>query len=273
MSVKSFSKSVLRNRPGVALVVFALAIGGISAQAAENNKTSAGGYTVCINAKTNIVTMPDGNSCQKGDKKVNMGDHGDEGATGPTGATGLTGATGPIGLTGAVGATGSSGATGATGATGVQGLNAPATQYAMGVVLVSRGGATANPWATYSTSIGSPYGDTASGTFRFTCVAAKAPCAISFAAQSTASGVTVFPRVMIYKSDISTGQVFGQCEYGDGANDTSQYEPVGPLTINIGGSLDCGAETAQTYVSPGNVDHISVPAGYYDVQSTFTFKG
>ena len=273
MSVKSFSKSVLRNRPGVALVVFALAIGGISAQAAENNKTSGGGYIACVNAKTNIVTIPDGNSCQKGDKKVNLGDHGDEGATGPTGPTGLTGATGPIGLTGAVGATGASGVTGATGAQGVQGLNAPATQYAMGVVLVSRGGSAATPWATYSTSIGSPYGDTASGTFRFTCRTTQAPCAVSLAAQSTASGVTVFPRVMIYKSDINTGQVFGQCEYGDGASDASKYEPVGPLTINIGGSLDCGAEAAQTYVSPGDVDHISVPAGYYDVQSTFTFKG
>jgi hypothetical protein len=95
----------------------------------------------------------------------------------------------------------------------LDGINAPTTQYAVGYVLVARGGLTApaSPWASYSTSLGSKFGNTASGTFRFTC--RTAPCVVSLAAQATTTGVTVFPRIMIYKSDINTGQVFGQCEY------------------------------------------------------------
>ena len=321
MLVNTFSKSVMRNKPGVALVVLAIAIGGISAQAAENNKNAAGGYFVCVDSKTNVITFPDSNSCAKGDKKVSLGDRGDEGAkgpkgaigpTGPAGATGATGAqgltgaagadgaTGPAGIDGAVGATGpagidgavgATGTAGATGAQGLQGLNAPATQYAEGVILVSRGAiGSPAPWATYSTALGSPYGDTAGGTFRFTC--RTAPCVVSLAAQSTTAGVTVFPRVMIYKSDINTGQILGQCEYGDGATRASQFAPVNTvgttlltlsaaslIPINIGGSLDCGAGNMQvlTGVSTdptfGDVSFVVVPAGYYDVQSSFTFKG
>jgi hypothetical protein len=89
---------------------------------------------------------------------------------------------------------------------------------------------------------------------------------------------------MIYKSDINTGQVFGQCEYGDGATFASRYGSVGttsptPLSINIGGSFDCGAGVLQIHPSAtgdaslGDTNFIVVPAGYYDVQSTFTFIG
>ena len=36
-------------------------------------------------------------------------------------------------------------------------------------MIVSRNGAAASVWATYSTLLGSGYGDTTGGTFRFTC--------------------------------------------------------------------------------------------------------
>ena len=219
-----------------------------------------------------------------------MGKNGKDGKTGPAGpagpaglngtngtngTNGIDGATGPAGPAGIAGPAGPAGAPGAAGAPGLNGLNAPATQYAVGYVLVGRAGGAPTPWASYSTSLGSPFGNTASGTFRFTC--RTAPCVVSLAAQSTAAGVTVWPRVMIYKSDINTGQIFGQCEYGDGVSSTSAHGPVNttftPLTVNIGGSLDCGAGALQTYASPGDVSSIVVPAGYYDVQSNFTFTG
>ena len=151
------------------------------------------------------------------------------------------------------------------------------TQYAVGYVLVSRGNSAPARWAAYSTSLGSPYGNTASGTFRFTCSTANAPCIVSLEAETNSTGVSVYPRVMIYKSSMDNGQVFGQCEYADGsAKPSDGFALVGqsatPLIVNIGGSLDCGW-AGQTWVSPGNVSSITVPAGYYDVQSTFTFKG
>ena len=144
-------------------------------------------------------------------------------------------------------------------------------------MLVQRGGGSFTPWATDSTVLGSPlgFGDTASGQFRFTCSTAKAPCAVSLAGEATEAGVTVYPRILIYKSDINTGQVFGQCEYGDGAANNGSYETVGDntstaLTVGIGGSLDCGS--SQAYPPSGVATEIDVPAGYYDVFTTFYFK-
>jgi hypothetical protein len=92
---------------------------------------------------------------------------------------------------------------------------------------------------------------------------------------ATEAGVTVYPRILIYKSDINTGQVSGQCEYGDGADNSDSYEAVGngtlsPLTVGIGGTLDCGS--SQTYPTNGTASEIDVPAGYYDVFTTFYFK-
>ena len=39
------------------------------------------------------------------------------------------------------------------------------------------------------------------------------------------------------------------------------------MPINIGGSADCGGADA----TAGDVAQITVPSGYYDVQSTFLF--
>lgn len=197
---------------------------------------------------------------------------GKRGAKGATGAAGLNGTNGTNGKDGAVGPQGPKGDTGPQGIQGVPGTPAPTPQYAEGVILVKRGQGSFNPWATYSTTLGSPYGDTASGVFRFTCSTANAPCSVEVAAQATTTGVSVYPRVLIYKSSYDTGQIFGQCEYADGADNSNSTEAVGTslgiLNVGIGGSFDCGA--GQTYTN-GVTDHIDVPAGYYDVESTFTF--
>lgn len=281
--MKSFFGNIKLNKSGIGLLVLALTIGGISAKAAGESNGSSGGYLFCVKHNTNEVAYPATVNCPKGYTKLVIGQRGEDGEVGATGPAGPVGATGPAGASGIDGATGPVGPVGATGPAGPAGANAPATQYAVGYVLVSRGkdsnGNQNAPsiWATYSTSLGSPFDNTASGTFRFTCRTNQAPCLVSLAAQSTATGVTVWPRVMIYKSDINTGQIFGQCEYGDGVTSASPYGAVGTmatsLSVNIGGSLDCGAGAAQTWVSPGDVNSIVVPAGYYDVQSNFTFKG
>ena len=202
---------------------------------------------------------------------------GAKGAFEPPVVQGSRGPAGPRGPKGDTGATGPAGPQGPQGPQGPAGPKAPALQYAEGVVLVKRGSGSPTPWATDSTVLGSPlgFGDTASGEFRFTCSTANAPCAVSLQAEATEAGVTVYPRILIYKSDINTGQVFGQCEYGDGADNNGSYETTGngtlaSLTVGIGGSLDCG--TSQTYPQNGVASEIDVPAGYYDVFTTFYFK-
>jgi hypothetical protein len=40
--------------------------------------------------------------------------------------------------------------------------------------------------------------------------------------------------------------------------------------MGIGGTLDCGS--GQAYPTNGTATEIDVPAGYYDVQSTFYFQ-
>ena len=197
---------------------------------------------------------------------------GGTGARGPRGLKGDTGATGPQGLQGLQGPKGD---TGAQGPKGDPGKNAPAPTYGIAQVFVSRGGKPAVPWATYSTSLGSPVGDTASGTFRFTCSTVNAPCVVSAQAYTTDSGtVTLYPRILIYKSDINTGQVSGQCEYADGTDNNGGQatltQTAAPITLGIGGTLDCGS--SQAYPPNGVASEIDVPAGYYDVFSTFTFS-
>lgn len=188
--------------------------------------------------------------------------------------------TGPKGATGATGATGAKGATGATGAAGTNGTNgtnAQALPYGIALVDVSRGGATATTWGSYSTTIGSPVGDTASGVFRMSCSAAKAPCVISVQAYSTTSGVTVYPRLDISRQD-TNGVPTGNCEYADGVDNNNSASPelshdaANPsvIKLGIGGTLDCGA--GQAYPTDGIATSISVPAGFYDVDATFVFK-
>ena len=170
---------------------------------------------------------------------------------------------------------------GDTGSTGPQG---PAWQPEYGVanVLVDRGSG-AQIWATYSTTIGSPVGDTTGGTFRFTCSADVAPCKVSASAailSSSTGGAHVYPRILIQTESLNGGpQTY--CEYADGADNSNDPDAISrvpsstnpstfpALDLGIGGSLDCSG--GQSYPSGGVVQQIWVPAGYYDVFSTFDF--
>ena len=171
------------------------------------------------------------------------------------------------------GATGAQGATGKDGKNGTDGKDAPAATYGVGNINVSRGGAPATLWQTLSTALGSPVGDTVSGTFRFTCSAAKAPCAVSVSAYATTSGVTVYPRVLITKEDFNTAAPLGTCEYGDGSDNNGAVTALSTTAVavplGIGGTLDCGS--GQTYPANGVASTIEVPAGYYNVASTLQF--
>jgi hypothetical protein len=141
--------------------------------------------------------------------------------------------------------------------------------------MVSRGGAPATAWATYSTLLGSPVGDTTGGTFRFTCSSAKAPCTVGVTAKVTGSDHSVYPRLLIYNAGDGNGQAapLTTCEYLDGpfTNVTSAGVTVG---LAAGGSYDCNALSVTDRTDPdfGMVTNaLTVPAGYYDVHSTFTF--
>lgn len=238
--------------------------------------------------------------CGKGFKKLSWnirgrqgpaGRAGKRGAPGPGGATGSQGPAGPVGAQGPKGDTGSQGLRGDPGPqgprgdkgdkgdTGAAGSDAPAEEYGVAIVRVQRGTGGQAPWAVYSTELGSPVGDTTGGSFRFTCNPEQAPCKVSVAAKilsdtSTASGL-VYPRVLIHRGggrDSSIEPMF-YCEYGDGPTNTitrrpkSDAAPTGdPVTINIGGSADCGVST-----TAGDVTEILVREGYYDVWSTFQF--
>ena len=73
------------------LLVLALIVGGVGAQATGLLNTESGGYLVCVNSKTKVVTHPGTSSCPKGSKKLVLGAQGAAGAIGLTGATGLSG--------------------------------------------------------------------------------------------------------------------------------------------------------------------------------------
>jgi hypothetical protein len=153
-----------------------------------------------------------------------------------------------------------------------------ALPYGVAQVKVQRGTNPASAWATYSTTIGGPVGDTTGGTFRFTCSEANAPCKVSTAGYATEDGVKVYPRVSIQTQSLNGGpQTY--CEYGDGIGSpapdfglsgvlSTDAAAATALPLNIGGSDDCGRNG-----SAGTLNEITVPAGYYDVTSTFQFVG
>ena len=151
--------------------------------------------------------------------------------------------------------------------------------YGVASVWVSRGGNPATAWATYSTLLGSPVGDNTGGVFRFTCSTANAPCTVALKAAVLSDSPdpgSVYPRVLIYKQDYNVGGPEVYCEYGDGSTGSAPLAvtPQAPTStpvwsavpVNIGGSDDCGLAGPA-----GDVNQITVPAGYYDVKSTFVF--
>lgn len=165
------------------------------------------------------------------------------------------------------------------------GMKGPgASEYGIGTVFVQRGADPASPWAVYSTPLGSPVGDTTSGTFRFTCRTDQAPCHVTVkaAALSGSSGtVLVWPRVLIQRQDYVNAGPTSYCEYGDGVTNSNPFAAIAfqasspspaltDLTIGIGGTEDCGYHTPG-FVSGDPVTSINVPDGYYDVLSTFVF--
>lgn len=184
----------------------------------------------------------------------------------PSGTTSIV-----VGAQGPAGPQGVAGSPGATGSQGPAGQDAQALPYGIARVQVDRGSGAAT-WATYSTTIGSPVGDTAGGAFRMTCNSSS-DCKITVQAEATVSGVVVYPRVLIMKQP-NAGGPEQYCEYADGADNsgatTSLTSSFTTLPMGIGGSLDCGS--SQSFPSGGVVSEIDVPAGFhYDITTTLVF--
>jgi hypothetical protein len=91
---------VSNNKSSVFTLVLAMIVGGVGAQAADLLNTESGGYLVCVNSTTKVVTHPGTSSCPKGYKKLVLGAQGVAGAIGLTGATGLSGRDGTDGKDG-----------------------------------------------------------------------------------------------------------------------------------------------------------------------------
>jgi hypothetical protein len=203
-----------------------------------------------------------------------------KGAKGDKGEKGKPGPAGPQGPAGPAGPAGPQSPAGPQGPAGAAGKDAP-EEYGVAYVRVQRGATgPQSVWATYSTELGSPVGDTTGGTFRFTCTAAQEPCRLSVVAKvlsdtSSAAG-KVYPRVLIYRGGDPDSAVTPEfyCEYGDGPFTAVPRAPKSDTTptgaavpLHIGGSADCnGPDT-----TAGAVAEIGVPKGYYDVFSTFAF--
>jgi hypothetical protein len=95
-SLISFSN----NRSSAFLLVLALIVAGVGAQATGLLNTKSGGYLVCVNSKTKVVTHPGTSKCPKGSKKLILGAQGAAGVNGLTGAAGLSGRDGIDGVNG-----------------------------------------------------------------------------------------------------------------------------------------------------------------------------
>jgi hypothetical protein len=97
--LKQLSLAV-NNKTSVFLLVLALIVGGVGAQATGVLNTKSGGYLVCVNSKTKVVTHPGTSTCPKGSKKLVLGAQGIAGVNGLTGAAGLPGKNGKDGKDG-----------------------------------------------------------------------------------------------------------------------------------------------------------------------------
>ena len=73
-----------RNKSSLFLLVLALIVGGVGAQATGLLNTESGGYLVCVNSKTKVITHPGTSSCPKGSKTLVLGAQGIAGADGKT---------------------------------------------------------------------------------------------------------------------------------------------------------------------------------------------
>lgn len=88
------------NKSSLFLLTLALIVCGIGAQASGILNTPSGGYLVCVNSSTKVVTHPGTSNCPKGSKKLVIGAQGEAGTDGLTGAAGLPGKDGVNGKDG-----------------------------------------------------------------------------------------------------------------------------------------------------------------------------
>ena len=140
-------------------------------------------------------------------------------------------------------------------------------EFGVANVFVSRGGERPARFATFSATLGSPAGTTTGGQFRFSCTQAQAPCKVSLGAAviSDSPGEAIlYPRLLIHKQNGDSIPITF-CEYADGANNNLGVNRISrvptlsdaivamqePLTMGIGGSLDCGS--SQQYPTSGTV--------------------
>jgi Collagen triple helix repeat (20 copies) len=79
------------NKPGLFLLIMSLVVGGAGAQASGVLNSPSGGYLVCVNSKTKVVTHPGSTSCPKGSDKLILGAQGAAGVDGLAGAAGIAG--------------------------------------------------------------------------------------------------------------------------------------------------------------------------------------
>lgn len=110
------------NKSSVGLLVAALVVGGVGAQASGLLNSPTGGYLMCVHYKTKVITHPGTSTCPKGSKWIVMGAKGEDGADGSIGVAGAVGAEGPQGPRGPQGP-GGSGPAGTNGTNGINGVN------------------------------------------------------------------------------------------------------------------------------------------------------
>jgi hypothetical protein len=94
---------VSNNKSSVFLLVLALIVGGVGAQATGLLSTASVGYLVCAKPENRVITHFANSTtakCPKGFKKVSIGARGIQGVPGLTGATGLPGINGVDGKDG-----------------------------------------------------------------------------------------------------------------------------------------------------------------------------
>ena len=121
----------------------------------------------------------------------------------------------------------------------------------------------------------SPWGSNTGGTFRFTCNRARRR-ARSASRPGERRGVgQVYPRILLYQQDYNNGGPSTYCEYGDGTDNNGLVRDGRHLVDADHGRHRRLARLpghTQSYPANGTATSIDVPAGYYDVQSTFFFK-
>ena len=101
-----------------------LVIVGATTFAVSQLNTPDGGYLLCVNNKTKVVTFPNAQKCPLGNKALVLGAQGPQGLPGDVGAPGSKGDVGPAGAKGDPGKDGAAGFPGMPGANGSAGAPA-----------------------------------------------------------------------------------------------------------------------------------------------------